>query len=109
SDGPSRRAPDRVLHDDWIRLHIVQALYLVLFGRTVAPPLLGEHVDHDRTVPLGGVHERLLHVFDVVTIDWAGVADAESLEEGVRRHHFTQRTRHRVHARIGEPTERGQV
>ena len=90
-------------------LDVVQALDVVLFGRGVAPALLGQHVDHDRAVPLGGVGEGLLHQVDVVAVDRAGVADAERLEEGVRRHHLAQGAGHRVHARVGQRSDGGQV
>ncbi len=87
----------------------MEALDVVLFGGRVAATLLGEHVDDDGAVPLGGVREGLLHVLDVVAVDRTGVPHAQRLEEGVRRHHVAQCTGHRMHARIGELTQRGQL
>jgi hypothetical protein len=66
----------------------VEPLDVVLFGRGVAPALLGQDMDDDGAVPLGGVGEGLFHQFDVMPVDGAGVPDAEGLEEGVRCHHL---------------------
>ncbi len=73
-----------------MRLDVVEPLDLVLLGRRVAPALLGEDVDDDRPVPLGGVGEGLFHRADVVAVDGTGVADAERLEEHVRRDELAQ-------------------
>ena len=53
----------------------------VVLGRRVAPALLGEHVDDDRAVLLGGVAQRPLEALDVVAVERARVAHAEVLEE----------------------------
>ncbi len=87
----------------------MQALDVVLLGRPVAAPLLGEDVHDDRSVPLGGVGEGLLHHVDVVTVDRTGVAHAERFEEGVRGHHFPQGAGHRVHAGDGQRAEGGEA
>jgi len=84
-------------------------LDVVLLGRRVTAALLGQHVHDDGAVPLGRVREGLLHVVDVVPVDGAGVAHAEGLEERVRRHHVAQGARDRVHARVGQLTQGGQV
>ena len=103
------RVAHRVVERDRLGgLDVVEALDVVLFGGGVAAALLGEHVDDDRAVPLGGVGEGLLHVLDVVAVDRPGVAHAQRLEEGVRRHHVAQRAGHRVHARVGQLAQRGQ-
>ena len=60
-------------------------------------------------VPLGGVREGLLHVLDVMAVDRPGVADAQRLEEGVRRHHLAQRAGERVDAGVGQLAEGGQL
>ena len=110
ADAAPGRVADGVLERDRLGgLHVVQALDVVLFGGGVAAALLGEHVDDDRAVPLGGVREGLLHVLDVVAVDRPGVADAQRLEEGVGRHHVAQRAGHRVHARIGQLAEGRQL
>ena len=103
ADAAAGRVAHGVLERDRLgRLDVVQALNVVLFGGGVATALLREHVDDDRAVPFGGVGEGLLHVVDVVAVDRPGVADAERLEEGVRRHHVAQRAGDRVHARVGQ-------
>ena len=87
----------------------MQALDLVLLRRRVAATLLREHMDDDGAVPLSGVGEGLLHVLDVVAVDRPGVADPQRLEERVRCHHLAQRAGERVHARIGELAQGGQL
>ena len=67
-------------------LGIVHRLDLVLFGGSESLALLGEHMDDDRPVELGGVLEGLFHRGDVVTVEGAHVADAEILEERRRLH-----------------------
>ena len=110
ADGGPGRAPDGVLQRARLgRLHVVQALDVVLLRRPVAAPLLGQDVDDDRPVPLGGVGEGLLHQVDVVTVDRAGVAHTERFEEGVRGHHFAQAAGDRMRAGIGQRTERGET
>ncbi len=89
-------------------LDVVQALDVVLLGRRVAPALLGEHVDHDRARPLGGVGQRLLQAGDVVAVDRADVADAQGLEEGVGCDHLAQGAGQAVHARVGQVADAGQ-
>jgi hypothetical protein len=87
--GDPGRAPDGVLQRAHLGgLHVVEALDVVLLGRPVAAALLGEDVDDDRPVPLGGMGEGLLHHVDVVTVDRSGVANPERFEEGVRRDHL---------------------
>ena len=109
ADGSAGRAPDGVLErDDLRRLHVVQALDVVLFRRPVPAALLRQHVHDDRPVPLGRVGEGLLHQVDVVPVDRPGVADAECFEEGVRGHHLSQRAGHRMHAGVGERPEAGE-
>ena len=87
----------------------MEALDVVLLGRGVAPALLGQDVDDDGAAPLGGVGEGLFHQLDVVAVDGAGVPDAECLEEGVGCHHLAQGIGHRVHARVGQGSDSGQV
>ena len=82
---------------------------LVLLGRGVAAALLGEHVDDDRAVPLGGVGEGLLHHVDVVAVDGPGVAHAQGLEEGVRGHHLPQGAGEAVDARVGQLADAGDL
>ena len=60
----------------------------VLLGGGVALALLGEDVDDDGAVELGGVAQGLLDALDVVAVEGAGVADAELLEEGGRLPHL---------------------
>ena len=50
-------------------LGIVHRLDLVLFGGSESLALLGEHMDDDRPVELGGVLEGLFHRGDVVTVE----------------------------------------
>ncbi len=70
---------------------VVEAFLLVVLGGWVAAPLLGEHVHHDRAVGVvGRVAQRLLERFDVVAVEWAGVADPEGLEERGRLDHVAQ-------------------
>ena len=61
----------------------MQALDGVVERRLVAAALVGEHVDHlGATRHVGRVAEGLLHGGDVVSVEGAGVANAERLEEG---------------------------
>jgi hypothetical protein len=69
---------------------VVEVLLLILLGRRVALALLGEDVDHDRTVELGGVAERFFQPRNVVAVERAAVADAERLEEDRRLEHLAQ-------------------
>ena len=59
----------------------MQPLDVVVLGGGVAAALLGDDVDDDRAVLVGGVAQRLLEALDVVAVERAGVADAEVLEE----------------------------
>ena len=75
----------------------------------VAAALLGEHVDDDRAVPLGGVGEGLLHLRRC-----RGRRSARrSARPGPRRrcggHHLAQRAGERVHAGVGELAQGGQL
>jgi hypothetical protein len=63
------------------RAGVVHVLDQVVLGGRVAPALLGEDVDDDRPVVLGGVAEGGLDALDVVAVEGAGVADAQVLEE----------------------------
>ena len=58
-------------------------LLVVVLGRRVPAPLLGEHVDQDRPVgrQLDRVVERVLHLLDVVPVERSDVAETEILEE----------------------------
>ena len=108
--GPAGGTAHRVLERDGRGgLDVVEPLDVVLFGRGVAAAFLGQHVDDDRAVPLGGVCEGLLHVLDVMAVDRPGVTHAQRLEEGVRRHHVAQRAGQRVHARVGQLAQGGQL
>ncbi len=79
-------------------LGIVHRLDLVLFGGSESLALLGEHMDDDRPVELGGVLEGLFHRGDVVTVEGAHVADAEILEERRRLPHLAHRRFRHAHA-----------
>ena len=70
---------------------VVHVLDRILFGRGVAPTLLGQHVDHDRSVELGRVGQGVLDLGDVVAVERAQVVDAERLEERRRFEHVAQR------------------
>ena len=107
---PAGRVAHRVVEGDGTgRLHVVEALDVVLFGGGVPAPLLGQDVDDDRAVPLGRMGEGLLHVLDVVAVDRTGVSHAECFEEGVRRHHVAQCTGDRMHAGIGQLAQRREL
>ena len=99
----------RRLGVDRRHLDVVQVLDVVLLGRRVPPPLLGEHVDDDRARPLGRVGQRLLETADVVAVDRSDVADPERLEERVRGDDLAQGTGQSVDAGVGELAHAGQV
>ena len=82
-------------------LDVVQALNLVCLGGGIATTLLGEHVDHDGSIPPGGIAQGLLDGGDVMAVDGSGIANAEGLEEGVRSDKLTQSAGDTVDARIG--------
>ena len=65
----------------------MQALLPVTLRRPVAPALLGEGMDDDGAVVLGGERQDALESGDVVTVDGADIADAEGLEEVSRTEH----------------------
>ena len=82
-------------------LDVVQALNLVCLGGGIATTLLGEHVDHDGSIPSGGIAQGLFDSGDVMAVDGSGIANAEGLEEGVRSDKLTQSAGDTVDARIG--------
>ncbi len=72
-------------------LGIVHRLDFVLLGGSESLAFLGEHMDDDGPVELGGVLEGLFHRGDVVTVEGTHIADAEILEERRRFPHFAHR------------------
>ena len=90
---------------------VVEALDRVVLGGRVAPALLGEHVDDDRAVVLGGVAQRLLQPSMSWPSNGPGVAHAEVLEERRRLEHLAHggHERRRGPARAGRPTTRDLV
>ena len=70
-------------------------------GRLVAAALLGDGVDHDRPVPLGGAAQGGLERFDVVAVDGADVAHAQRLEEGVGGDHLAHHRGEAVDPEVG--------
>ena len=87
----------------------MEALDVVVLGRAVAPPLLGEDVDHDGTVVLGRVPKGLLHARDVVAVEGAHVAHAQGGEEVPGLEHLPQRGPYALEAGLGQAAHRGQL
>ena len=87
----------------------MQPLDVVVLGRSVAAPLLGDGVHDDGPLPFGRVGQGLLEPADVVTVDGAGVTDAERLEEGMWGDHFAEGAGQAVDTGIGEVAEGGDL
>ncbi len=66
------------------RGHLMQAVHLVLFGRRVAEPLLGDHVQEDGPAEVTGPPQRVLHKPLVMPVDGADVLEAQVLEHHLR-------------------------
>lgn len=71
------------------RSRVVHELDRVTLGRAVAPPLLGQHMDDNRTSKLLGVSERPFDCCDIVTVVGPEVAKTEIFEECGRFPHVT--------------------
>ncbi len=104
--GHGLRRPDERIEDR----RVVEVLLVVVLGRRVAPTLLGEDVDEDRTVlrQLDGIVQRVLHLLDVVAVERAGVAHAECLEERRRLQELAHPGLEGIHRRAGLVTDDGQ-
>jgi hypothetical protein len=75
-------------------LHATRVVHVfdrILFGWGVASTLLGQHVDHDRSVELGSVGQGVFDLGDVVAVERAQIVDAKRLEERRRLEHLAQR------------------
>ncbi len=94
---PERRPAERVEHR-----RVVQVLLVVVLGRRITATLVGQYVHDDRSVVLGGIAERVLHAGDVVTVDRAGVANAQRLEERDRLEDLAEQRLDALQARVGQ-------
>jgi hypothetical protein len=90
---------------------VVQVLLVVVLRRGVPAPLLGEHVDEDRSIErqLDRVEEGVLHLLDVVSVERADVPDAERLEERRWLQELADARLERLHRRAGLMADDGQV
>ena len=88
---------------------VVQVLLVVVLGRRVAAALVGEDVDDDRPFVLGRVAQRVLHADDVVTVDRAGVANAERFEERDGLEHLAEQRLHALQTRVGQLAQAGDL
>ena len=103
-----RRDRGRRGHRGGLHLEVVQALDVVLFGRGVAPALLGDARGPRWARP---TRWRGASACSMPAMSWPsigpGVADPEGLEEPVRRHDLAHGAGEAVQARVGEATETG--
>ena len=60
----------------------MKSLQIVFLGRRIAATLLREDVQHHWAVPFLRSSHCLFEGSDVMTINWAGIPNAEGLEEG---------------------------
>ena len=88
---------------------VVQVLLVVVLRGRIAAALLGERVDDDGAVELGGVAHRHLQRGDVVPVDRTHVADAERLEERRRLEVLPDGGLERLHALLGLGADERQV
>ncbi len=81
----------------------------VLFCGLEALALLGEHVDDDGAVELGGVGEGFFNLGDVVSVEGSQVVDSERLEECGRFKHLADGRLGGADATFEEFTDPGEL